>query len=250
MARSLFSLDPPSWLLKLLLSCDDAVEAGAGTSGAGGAASFPELPGRGVDRAEGTSSASMPSGAETPLVMRRSSPCGCVTVILVGGLVSVASGSRAVAGRFLLLVRAGGVGFAGVWPICLTAFSPSASASNGPLRELRRVAMVVLLVRWASSRATGTKFSLVCRSFELRSGGRTALAMMLNKLDIIRDSLGHFSAIHCRAAIACRAGLGSCKTRTVRGSSTPRARPGCFGRRAAAPVPLPTAALHAIHGRG
>jgi hypothetical protein len=39
--------------------------------------------------------------------------------------------------------------------------------------------------------------SLVCRSFELRSsGGRTALAMILSRLEIIRDSLGHLSAIH------------------------------------------------------
>lgn len=192
--------DPPSWLLRLRLSVDDAVEAGAGT--AGGAASLPELPGLGVDLAEGTSSASMPSGAATPLVMRRSSPCGCVTVILVGGLVSVASSSKAVAGRFLLLVRAGGGGLLGVWVNCLTDLSSSASASNGPLLEVRLVATgVLLLLRWAcwraSSRDTGRKLSLVCRSFELRSsGGRTALAMILSRLEIIRDSLGHLSAIH------------------------------------------------------
>jgi hypothetical protein len=156
-----------------------------------------------VDLAEGTLSTSMPSGAATPFVMRKSSPCGCVTVILVGGLVSVASGSRAVAGRFLLLVRAGGGGFAGVWVNCLTDLSSSASASNGLLLDVRLVATGALLVLrwacwWASSRDTGRKLSLVCRSFELRSsGGRTALAMILSRLEIIRDSLGHPLAIHC-----------------------------------------------------
>jgi hypothetical protein len=193
------------------LSVEEAVEAGAGT--AGGAASLPELLGRGVELAEGTSSASMPRGAETPLVMRRSSPCGCVTVILVGGLVSVASGSRAVAGRFLLLVRAGGGGFAGVWVTGLTepSSSSSARASKGPLLDARLVATGVwLLLRWdcwwASSRDTGRKLSLVCRSFELRSSeGRTALAMVLSRLEIIRDSLGHLLAFHCGAAIECRA---------------------------------------------
>lgn len=192
---------------------------------------MPELPGRGVDLAEGTSSASMPRGAATPLVMRSSSPCGCVTVILVGGLVSVASGSRAVAGRFLLLVRAGGGGFAGVWATGLTAPSSSARASRGPLFEARLVATGAWLwlrwaCGWASSRDTGRKLSLVCRSFELRSSeGRTALAMVVIRLEIIRDSLGHLSAIHCGAAID--VALRCAKTRAVRGSSSGRARAVC-----------------------
>ena len=115
---------------------------------------------------------------------------------------SVASSSKAVAGRFLLLVRAGGGGLLGVWVKCLTDLSSSAGASNGPLLEVGFVARgALLLLRWAcwwaSSRDTGTKLSLVCRSFELRSsGGRTALAMILSRLEIIRDSLGHLSAIH------------------------------------------------------
>lgn len=89
------------------------MDAGAARAGAG--ASLPGLAGRGVDLGEGTWSASRSSGAGTRLVMRSSWPWGCVTVILVGGLESVASGSRSVAGRFLLWVRAavGGGGAVG-----------------------------------------------------------------------------------------------------------------------------------------
>lgn len=56
---------------------------------------------------------------------------------------------------------------------------------------------------------------------------------MLSKVEIIRDWLGHFffQAGMVELAIEGRAGLGSCKTRAVRGSWTGRGRPRCFGRR-------------------
>lgn len=189
------------------MSVDEAVEAGAGTAGVE-AVSLPALAGRGVDAGEGTWAASRRRGTETLLGIGRWSPWGCVTVILVGGRESGWSGSTSVAGRFLLVVRAAGVS-GEVWR---TGLSSSASAIRGPEREARRVAMVAVgvVLRWtcawecawawarASSRDTGKKLSLVCRSFEPRSRGRTALAM-LSKLKIIRDWLGHFSESHCRA---------------------------------------------------
>jgi hypothetical protein len=150
MARWLLRRDPPSWLLRLRLSVDETVEAGAGTAGVV-AVSLPALAGRGVEAGEGTWWVSRGRTRGTPLVMRTRSPWGCVTVILVGGLVSVRSGSTSVAGRFLLLVRAAGGGeggdacLAGVslgWWCWQTGLSSSVRASKGPEREVRRVATV------------------------------------------------------------------------------------------------------------
>ena len=197
MARSDFSRDPPSWLLKLLLS----VELGPDAAGA----SFPALPGRGVERADGTSSASMPKGAETPLVMRSSSPCGCVTVILVGGLVSgVVASARAVAERFRELVRAAGAALDGACVASLTGFSSSPRASSVFPLDVRRVEMgevplvplmlVLLWLAWTSSGArAGERVRRVRLSVADCRRGRATLAIML--LGEMRVSPAHLSGI-------------------------------------------------------
>ena len=195
---------------------------------------MPELPGRGVDLADGTWSASMPMGADTPLVMRSSSPCGCVTVILVGGRVSgvVASAS----GRLRELVRTGGAaaagGLGGVRAICLTDFSSSPRASSWLPLLVRRVAIeggvvlvllggaVLVLLGGASSgaRRIGWKLRRVWRSpLPVAEGtrGRTTLAMIL--LEIRRVGCYHLLCIATLDGHCMRAGRGQGKTRRLGG---------------------------------
>jgi hypothetical protein len=110
-------------------------------------------------------------------------------LVLIGGRVSVASGSSAVAGRFreleLELARADGAALVGVKAICVTDFSSSPSASRGPFLEEWRVATA----RWVSSAAAGERLSRVRRSIDGRGSGRTAWAIVV--LEVSRGSQSH-----------------------------------------------------------
>jgi hypothetical protein len=200
MARSLFSLAPPSELLKLLLSFDLGSAVGAGT------ASFPALPGRGVEDPEGTWSASMPSSVCTPFVMRTSSPCGSRCTTLVGGRVSGVGASSAA--RFLELMRGDGAGRAGDTAACFTVFSSSPRTRRGPLLLERRVAMAVSWgLRSVSLGVATGKLSRDCtrRSVDDRIGGRARLAMvLLGKALVSQDHLSITATHSCRGG--CRPG--------------------------------------------
>lgn len=164
------SREPPSELLRLLLSLDLGSAAGMGT------ASFPALPGRGVERPDGTSSASISSSVCTPFVTRTSSPCGWRCTTLVGGRVSASS--SAAEGRFLEWARGEGAGRAGDTGSGFAVFSSSPRTSKGPLLLERRVETVAL---WGLLWGATTKLSFVWtrRSVDDRIGGRARLAMVL-----------------------------------------------------------------------
>jgi len=129
----------------------------------------------------------MPSGVATPLVVRSSSPCGCVTVIFVGGRASgVASSGR---GR-LRELRAGVVGF---WTL--------------PCAEVRRVEMVVVVSRLRGAASSGVR---------ARAGrtGRTRLAMMLLNIIGALGGIFHFTGA---LSVMMPWGVVQGKTRRVRG---------------------------------
>ena len=152
----------------------------------------------GVELPDGTSSSRMFRAAGTPFVMRRSSPCGCVTVTLVGGLAGseVASALRAVAGRFLELVRAGARGFA---DCCGCAFDGLSSCWTGGRvpREDRRVeTWWVSCALLTLSRAAGD-FVLARFSMDDRRRGRVGLAITI----MSRCCRGHFSRRHAQSCL-------------------------------------------------
>lgn len=184
MARSLLSLLPPSWLLKLLLSC-----APGGCAGAVAGSLNPAAPlGLGVDPPDGTSSALISSFFGTPLVMRSSSPCGCVTVTFVGGLVSAGSASAsAEAGRLCELVRVSWEAFGAC--CCCTMMAPwvsSWSESSGVVLELRRVwcccggCCVAAFSRSSPPAAGGGDLLLLCLVVRRSVAGRMRLAIALS----------------------------------------------------------------------
>jgi hypothetical protein len=142
---------------------------------------------RGVDTPEGTSSSAMASGAGTPFVIRRSWPCGCVTVILVGGLASgAASALRAVAERFLVRLRAPLRVFEGVF----SAICASLTSSKGAACVDRRV-----VTELASRVMFGDLVCLLGRSVAARKAGRGEWAI------VVRCARSHFQNVIAGNAI-------------------------------------------------